>query len=311
MLDQNTIIEIVNNTLPAILSSPVLIKLIGAVEGVVKTLYAPTLTLKNGKAEVDVELYRKQKMGELLENQTFTLYEITKLKNFVNAANFAAEELKMCEEENSDNSDIDFDWIMRFFDSVSGISNKEMQKLWGKVLAGEIRQPGICSLRTLEIIRNMSQKEAEVFHRLCEYVLVSGDCYFIFDNGFLGVNTCNNESHNYILEAGLNYSEHIIPMIECGLLSIDNDIATDFQDYKALSIGNKDTVCFITSNGTKESFISLEAYVLTTNGKELFKIIQSMPEYRLNNEYSILCFKELKEIHPELNISAFKIIGEN
>jgi len=33
---------------------PVLIKLIETVGGVVKALYTPTLTLKNGKVEVDV-----------------------------------------------------------------------------------------------------------------------------------------------------------------------------------------------------------------------------------------------------------------
>lgn len=56
MIDQNTIIEIINKGLPILASSPVLIKLIETVGGIVKTLYTPTLTLKNGKAEVDVEI---------------------------------------------------------------------------------------------------------------------------------------------------------------------------------------------------------------------------------------------------------------
>ena len=94
MIDQNTIIEIINKGLPIVASSPVLIKLIETVGGVVKALYTPTLTLKNGKAEVDVEMYRKQQEGKLMENQPFTLYEITKLKNFVSSANFAAIELQ-------------------------------------------------------------------------------------------------------------------------------------------------------------------------------------------------------------------------
>ena len=42
---------------------------------------------------------------------------------------------------------------MRFFDAVGNVSNEELQKLWGKVLAGEMQQPGSCSLRTMEVIR--------------------------------------------------------------------------------------------------------------------------------------------------------------
>lgn len=127
MLDHNTILEIINSTLPVLASSPVLIKLFGTIENVIKTLYMPTLTLKNGKAEVDVEIYRKKNEAILL-NQTFTLYEITKLKNFVKAANFAAAELQNYREQSTNDNNLDFDWIMRFFDAVSNVSNEEMIK---------------------------------------------------------------------------------------------------------------------------------------------------------------------------------------
>lgn len=59
MLDQQAIVDIVNTALPALASSPVTIKLLSVIENVLKTLYMPVLTLRNGKAEVDVEMYRK------------------------------------------------------------------------------------------------------------------------------------------------------------------------------------------------------------------------------------------------------------
>lgn len=89
MLDQETIIDLINTSLPIVASSPVIIKLIKSVEKVVKTLYMPVLTFRNGKAEVDVEIYRNQ---NLPNSQSFTLYEVTKLKNFINSARFAEEE---------------------------------------------------------------------------------------------------------------------------------------------------------------------------------------------------------------------------
>lgn len=309
MIDQNTIIELINSGLPILASSPVLIKLIECVENLIKTFYAPALTLKEGKAKVDIELYRKQNSGELLANQNFTLYEITKLKNFINSANFASEELANEGGYIDENNNIDFDWIIRFFDAVGNVSNQELQKLWGKVLAGEIKSPGTCSLRTMDIIHNMSQKEAEIFDRLSKYVLKSGDCYFILNNGFLGVDEYNYNSHNYILKTGLNHGDDIIPMIESGLLSVDNSLATDFKSDRILTIENPNIICFIIADEVNEHFISLEPYFLTRSGIELYNIIQSMSEYKADIEYSLICFRELKNQYQDLIFSAHRIIG--
>ncbi len=127
MIDQNTILEIVKTGLPILASSSVLKTLIKTVEEVIKTLYMPTLTFKNGKAQVDVETYKRQQEG-IINNQAFTLYEITKLKNFINTANFASKELENCNEQSSEEN-LDFDWVMRFFDAVSNVSSEEMQSL--------------------------------------------------------------------------------------------------------------------------------------------------------------------------------------
>lgn len=315
MIDQNTILEIINTSLPAVVTSvaksPVLIQLIKSVESVIKTLYAPRLAFKNGKAEVDVELYRKQKESEIFENQSFTLYEITKLKNFIKTANFAAEQITNIDSQPAGGEKVDFDWLMRFFDSVGNVSNEELQKLWGKVLAGEMGQPGNCSLRTMDIIRNLSPKEAKVFDKLCQYVVKSGDCYFIFHNGFSGLTDENFNSYNYILKTGLNYSDSIVPMIECGLLSIDNSLTTDFMSNKVLDIQNQEIICFIIANQLENNFLSIEPYFLTRSGIELFHIIKGMPGFKTNNAYPVLCFKELKKQFPELLISAHKIRGED
>ena len=314
MIDQNSVVEIINTSLPVLITSaatsPVLIKLLDTIENVVKTLYLPRLVFKKEKAKVDVELYRKQKENELFENQTFTLYEITKLKNFLNASEYAAEELQKSENQQSDEN-IGFDWIMRFFDAVGNVSNKDLQKLWGKVLAGEMQQPGTCSLRTMEVIRNMSQKEAEIYNKLCKYVVRSGNSDFIFNRGGSGLDCYNQDSHNYILKTGLNYSDSIIPMIESGLLSVDNSLGTDFKTNSVLNIQNQEVSCFIIADETKENFLSIEPYFLTTSGVELYNIIQGMSGFKSDVNYPILCFKELKMQHPELIVSAHKIIGED
>ena len=73
------------------------------------------------------------------------------------------------------------EWIARFFDISSGITSEELQYLWGRILAGEIKRPGSFSLRTLDVLRNLSRKEAENFVKLGNYILRSGEKAFYID----------------------------------------------------------------------------------------------------------------------------------
>lgn len=73
------------------------------------------------------------------------------------------------------------EWISRFFDISSGITSEELQFLWGRILAGEIKRPGSFSLRTLDALRNLSRKEAENFVKLGNYILRSNEKVFYID----------------------------------------------------------------------------------------------------------------------------------
>lgn len=86
--------------------------------------------------------------------------------NIESIVNRAAEALSDDEEVSS--APLDGDWIARFFRIVEDISTKQMQALWGCILAGEIGKPGSFSLRTLEVLRNISRSDAEIFSRVAE-----------------------------------------------------------------------------------------------------------------------------------------------
>lgn len=45
---------------------------------------------------------------------------------------------------------VDDDWFNTWRDYAGRVSAEKMQRLWGSVLAGEIKSPGQYSLRTLE-----------------------------------------------------------------------------------------------------------------------------------------------------------------
>lgn len=58
------------------------------------------------------------------------------------------------------NQDVDPDWFQAYCELVLDISTYSMQKLWAKILAGEISNPGSFSLKTLHLLKQMNHKDA-------------------------------------------------------------------------------------------------------------------------------------------------------
>lgn len=96
------------------------------------------------------------------------------------------------------------DWKTRFFNIAEDVSNLEMQDLWGQILAGEVARPGTFSVRTLEILKNLSQGEAEAFQKLR---------YLALDLGHV----LKVGSENHFNEFGLTFNE-ILSLREAGFL---------------------------------------------------------------------------------------------
>ena len=80
-----------------------------------------------------------------VQQSRIAFQELKKQQNIDYAVAFAAQEL--AGELKVSKEPVDEDWVSRFFDSVSCVSEKEMQLIWGKILAGEIKEPGSFSMR--------------------------------------------------------------------------------------------------------------------------------------------------------------------
>lgn len=72
-------------------------------------------------------------------------------------------------EESANPELIENDWITNFFVKCRLISDKEMQLLWSKVLAGEANNPGNYSKRTVNSLSNFDKSDAKLFQQLCGY----------------------------------------------------------------------------------------------------------------------------------------------
>lgn len=195
--------------------------------------------------------------------------EEKKQLNIENVTAFAAEELK--NEPPITDEPLDEDWTTRFFRIVEDISNEEMQILWGKILAGEIKQPQTYSLRTLETIRNLSKAEADAFMKIAKFAIKSGNDNFIFkgsDGKLL------SEKHN------ISYSD-IALLIEIGLIQ-----AGDFLKYQLLQQSTDTQILFTSGNiimvakiKANTPTISMPAHTFTNSGNELLKLVQPNPPF--------------------------------
>ncbi|BCX19618.1 MAG: hypothetical protein KatS3mg117_3300 [Geminicoccaceae bacterium] len=58
------------------------------------------------------------------------------------------------------------EWIDRFWRLAQDVSNADLQRLWGRVLAREARRPGSVALQTLDILSRLDREAAEELQRL-------------------------------------------------------------------------------------------------------------------------------------------------
>ena len=142
---------------------------------------------------------------DLLSRGKMTLTELYKAKNFLEIAKIAdgnnAQKAKIFAEKS-----YDFDWFLRFYEAAGNISDEQMQDIWARILSGEINCPGSFSLRTIDVLRNMSKNDAELFNKICSYVIdVESDAFLP-----------NYET--YLEKSGITYSE-IMRLGEIGLIN--------------------------------------------------------------------------------------------
>ena len=148
-------------------------------------------------------------------NQRIQFQERKRQANIGSAVRNAALELG---DGNVQDHEVDHDWTARFFNDVQDVSSEEMQKLWGKVLAGEVERPGSHPIRTLTVLKNLDKTVATLFRNLCSIcVSIRPDGIHSMDTRVpsLGGDAADNALKDYGLDFGnlnvLNEHGLIIP----------------------------------------------------------------------------------------------------
>lgn len=200
-------------------------------------------------------------------NDRLDYQEAKRQKNIEDVTAYAADELK--DEQPVTNEPVDEDWTTRFFRIVEDVSNEEMQALWGKILAGEIKQPNTYSLRTLELIRNLSKREAETFKKVAKYAIMGNNVNYLFKG--------KNET---ILEEKYNIKYADIALLtEIGLIQpgalVQYQILCNPKDHITVLIAGE-TVLIINIKANVPT-IQMPVDVFTNAGNELLKLVKPDP----------------------------------
>ncbi|WP_295074576.1 DUF2806 domain-containing protein [Tabrizicola sp.] len=93
---------------------------------------------------------------------------IRKAENRVRIAKAAADQIASNADSAVPKSDVDQDWLNTFSRFAEDASSERLQDLFGRILAGEVRQPGAFSASTLRAVSELSQEIAQDFSSVWE-----------------------------------------------------------------------------------------------------------------------------------------------
>lgn len=121
--------------------------------------------IKQAETETKVEFLKLKGQEEIAKY--ISARESRKINNVKSVVEKATSHFM--EEEKVSNEPVNTDWTNRFFSIVHNISDETLQDIWGRILAGEVKQPNSFSLRTLDLLRNVTKEEAELFVKASKY----------------------------------------------------------------------------------------------------------------------------------------------
>lgn len=231
-------------------------------------------------------------VNDLLESGKMTLTEYYKTKNFLKIAEMA-DSMVQEKRNNSIDKQYSFDWFIRYYEASGNISDKEMQILWAKILAGEIEKPSSYSLRTLDVLRNMSKEEAKCFVKICNSAIKIESAQYAIP-----------ADHDYISKNDINYSD-ILMLEEIGLINSGSNVRIN-NDLE----GNTEYILYVYGSlivraiASEKRELSLRVFIFTNVGNELATLID-----RESNEENFLNLcKKLRDSNPGILITVHRII---
>ncbi|AFE59918.1 membrane-fusion protein [Rahnella aquatilis HX2] len=233
------------------------------------------INLTNNILNDESKIEPKLDISTLLHHASEHFYanEIKKEIN-VTRALLVAEQVLSNDQSEPVKENVEEDWLLRWRDNAAATSSEQLQSLWGKVLAGEVKTPGLFSLRTLDFIKNLSQKEAMEIERLFSYVI--GDCLI----------KTERVSRNMKFESEELVFNFLSKMQHLGLITGADGLglkktftSVKTESFSAYLLYDKKVLEIFDEDPSKK--IEFEVVVLTELGKQLYSLSSTL----INSKY--------------------------
>lgn len=204
-------------------------------------------------------------------------------------------------EDSESNTEIDDDWLNEFENHARTKSSDDMKLIFGKILSGEIQNPGTFSLRTIRLISQLDSKVATLFQLLCAQTISRNFGSRIQDARVISFK--GNAGANSLSAFGLSFS-NLNVLEEYGLIISDYNsymhygscIAEDIkQTAPTLTFGKKEYLLIPTDKDKYDRTLKLHGVALTQSAIELLNIIP----FKEATNYRNALENFLKEKHLE------------
>ena len=196
-------------------------------------------------------------------------------KKLNNLENILARALDFCLDDGKE-EDLDPDWFFSFVKMAEEIFSPAMQELWGKIFAVETARPGSFSLKTLGILKQLTQKDAQIFRHAVNLTsrrkgestpkLLLG---YYQKTSLWSFFSSNKEHRLNLAEFGLGYPD-ILSLMDLGLIHNSEIESGELPTGVSAEWRCAGQTLNLTA---KRSGTTLVYYKFTTTGAELCKLV--------------------------------------
>lgn len=175
----------------------------------------------------------------------------------------------------------DKDWFNHFIELAEQVSNKTMQELWAKILAGEINSPGSFSYKALKAFNTMSIHDAKLFGKVCQFAvadshgqnrrLISGASQ---SPGLFNFFTGNQQVKTNLASIGLGYGE-LLALADNHLLFVQETETTPLKKEEVINLHYQGKGLILQAAKTD---CILSYYKFSPIGNELARLIGDKPQ---------------------------------
>lgn len=223
------------------------------------------------------DLLLVDQVGTMSENAGHTLSAVIEHRNreetnAINSINHAYIQLSNDDNDITSGATLNEDWLHRWYSYASKVSNDELQQLWGKLLAGEVRNENSISYRMMDFIDKLTAKEID------EITLILS---LVEKRNRIIIRGCS-KSISFLEKNGIDslliqkYTDlGVLASSTTGVVNVSTPL--DFEQFEKFQLiyGN-DLIELRNVSKDKKSFVY---YGLGANGQALLELSNYLPNY--------------------------------